>query len=80
MKKSSSLSSLSEKGRRIRDALACGQIIVDAFKLATVLLSKEPDLYAYMQDNNYLRPVELREGEEEQQTKSPRKAFKMENR
>lgn len=53
MKKTSTLVSLSEKGRRIRDALACGQIIIDALKLATVLLSKEPDLYTYMQDNNY---------------------------
>ena len=59
MKKNSALVSLSEKGKRIRDALACGQIIIDALKLATVLLSKEPDLYSYMQDNNYPQPSAL---------------------
>lgn len=35
---------LSEKGKYLRAALAKGQIIIDALKLASVLLRKEPGL------------------------------------
>jgi hypothetical protein len=36
---------LSEKGKYLRAALAKGQIIIDALKLASALLRKEPGLF-----------------------------------
>ena len=80
LKKTPTLVGLSEKGKRIRDALACGQLIIDAFKLASVLLSKEPDLYAYMQENNYLRRDDPSQGDPSPEADQPPNPIRLEKR